>query len=110
MQQAHIHFGASGLANGIAVFLCTNLGNGPAGTQPCPAPPATISGTATAADVIGPMPQGIEPGAFGEVIAAMRAGVAYANVHSMKWPGRRDPRPAQRRRATISRRRSGSPA
>ena len=87
VQQAHIHFGASGLANGIAVFLCSNLGNGPAGTQPCPAPPATISGTATAADVIGPLPQGIEPGAFGEVLAAMRAGVAYANVHSTKWPG-----------------------
>jgi CHRD domain len=87
VQQAHIHFGARGLANGIAVFLCTNLGNGPAGTQPCPAPPATISGTATAADVIGPAAQGIEAGAFAEVIAAMRAGVAYANVHSTKWPG-----------------------
>jgi CHRD domain len=83
--QAHIHFGASGLANGIAVFLCTNVG-GPAGTQACPAPPATISGTASAADVIGPAGQGIEPGAFGEVLAAMRAGVAYANVHTMKWP------------------------
>src|SRR4029453_3561671 len=87
VQQAHIHFGARGLANGIAVFLCTNLGNGPAGTQPCPAPPATISGTATAADVIGPAAQGIEAGALAEVIAAMRAGVAYANVHSTKWPG-----------------------
>jgi CHRD domain len=87
VQQAHIHFGARGLANGIAVFLCTNLGNGPAGTQPCPAPPATISGTATAADVIGPAAQGIEAGAFAEVIAAMRAGVAYANVHSTKWTG-----------------------
>ena len=86
VQQAHIHFGARGLANGIAVFLCTNLGNGPAGTQACPAPPVTISGTATAADVVGPLPQGIEAGAFDEVIAAMRAGVAYANVHSTKWP------------------------
>jgi hypothetical protein len=87
VQQAHIHFGARGLANGIAVFLCSNLGNGPAGTQPCPAPPATISGTARPADVVGPTAQGIEPGAFDEVIAAMRAGVAYANVHSTKWPG-----------------------
>ena len=86
VQQAHIHFGARGLANGIAVFLCTNLGNGPAGTQPCPAPPATISGTARPADVIGPVAQGIEPAAFDEVIAALRAGVAYANVHTTKWP------------------------
>ena len=87
VQQAHIHFGARGLANGISVFLCTNLGNGPAGTQACPAPPATISGTASAADVIGPTAQGIEPGAFGELLAAMRAGFAYANVHTSKWTG-----------------------
>lgn len=87
VQQAHIHFGARGLANGIAVFLCSNLGNGPAGTQPCPAPPATISGTARPADVIGPLAQGIEPAAFDEVVAAMRAGFAYANVHTTKWTG-----------------------
>ena len=90
VQQAHIHFGARGLANGISVFLCTNIGNAPpapAGpTQACPAPPATISGVARANDVIGPTAQGIEPGAFDELLAAMRAGVAYANVHSLKWP------------------------
>ena len=34
VQQAHIHFGQSGVNGGITVFLCTNLGNGPAGTQP----------------------------------------------------------------------------
>ena len=43
VQQAHIHFGQKGVNGGISVFLCTNLGNGPAGIQPCPAPPATIS-------------------------------------------------------------------
>ena len=51
VQQAHIHFGQKGVNGRISVFLCTNLGNGPAGTQPCPAPPATISGTIVAADV-----------------------------------------------------------
>ena len=90
VQQSHIHFGAPGLANGIAVFLCTNLGNAPpapAGpTQACPTPPATISGVAHPNDVIGPNGQGIEPGAFDELVAAMRAGFAYANVHSTKWP------------------------
>jgi len=50
VQQAHLHLGAVGTTGGITVFLCTNLGNGPAGTQPCPAPPATISGTIMAAD------------------------------------------------------------
>ena len=43
VQQAHIHLGQAGVNGGITVFLCTNLGNGPAGTQPCPAPPATMA-------------------------------------------------------------------
>jgi hypothetical protein len=42
--QAHIHFGARAITGGISIFLCTNLGNGPAGTQPCPQM-GTISGT-----------------------------------------------------------------
>jgi hypothetical protein len=85
--QSHIHFGAPAITGGVSIFLCSNLGNGPAGTQACPASPATISGTARAADVIGPTGQGIEPGAFDEIVAAMRSGFAYANVHSSKWPG-----------------------
>jgi hypothetical protein len=51
VQQAHIHFGQKGVNGGITVFLCTNLGNGPAGIQPCPASPATISGVLTSADI-----------------------------------------------------------
>lgn len=86
IQQAHIHFGPPNNTGGISVFLCTNLGNGPAGTQVCPAPPATISGMAVAADVIGPTAQGIEPGALRELIAAIRAGKTYVNVHTTKWP------------------------
>src|SRR5262245_59806782 len=50
--QAHIHFAQRGVNGGIVVFLCSNLGNGPAGTQSCPAAPATISGTIHASDVI----------------------------------------------------------
>lgn len=85
--QAHIHFGAEGQSGGISVFLCTNLGNGPAGTQPCPPQPATVSGTIVPNDVIGPAAQGIAPGEFGELVDAIRAGAAYANVHSEKYPG-----------------------
>lgn len=51
--QSHIHFGQRAVAGGISVFLCTNLGNGPAGTQPCPQPttgPVTISGTISPAE------------------------------------------------------------
>ena len=87
VQQAHIHVGQPGVNGGISVFFCTNLGNGPVGTQPCPPPPATIRGTFTAADVIGPTGQGVAPGEFAELLAAIRAGRAYANVHSSKFPG-----------------------
>jgi hypothetical protein len=85
--QAHIHFGGAAQSGGISVFLCTNLGNGPAGTQLCPAAPATITGTITAANVIGPAGQGITAGQLDELVSAMKAGVTYANVHSSLYPG-----------------------
>lgn len=84
--QAHIHLGQSGVIGGISVFLCSNLGNGPAGTQPCPPPPATVTGTIRAIDVIGPMAQGITAGELHELIAAIRAGKTYVNVHSNLFP------------------------
>jgi hypothetical protein len=83
--QAHIHIGQTDVNGGIAIWLCSNLGT--PGVQPCPAPPATISGMATAADVVGPVGQGIGAGEFAKVVAALRAGTAYANVHSSKFPG-----------------------
>mgnify|MGYP003578891844 CR=1 FL=1 len=94
VQQGHIHVGNVGVNGGITVFLCTNLGNGPAGTQPCPAPPATISGVILAADVSPNIPataaaraQGLNTGELGELINSMRAGATYVNVHSTLWPG-----------------------
>jgi len=62
------------------------LGNGPAGTQACPSPGGTVTGTVTAANVIGPLGQDISPGQVEELIRAMRGGVTYANVHSSKFP------------------------
>lgn len=86
--QSHIHFGQRGVNGGIVVFLCTNLGNGPAGTQPCPPPPATIRGTFTATDVVGGATlQGIAPGEYAEVLRAMNAGATYVNIHSTLWAG-----------------------
>jgi len=88
VQQAHIHFGQKAVTGPISVFLCTNLGNGPAGTQPCPAPPATISGTIVAADVTNlANERGISAGELVELIKAIRAEVTYVNVHSTRWPG-----------------------
>ena len=90
--QSHIHLGQPGVNGGISVWLCGNQSttppvNPPAGTQPCPAPPATITGTITAANVIGPTAQGIAPGEFAELLAAIRAGATYVNVHTSKFPG-----------------------
>ncbi len=36
--QAHIHLGGTAQSGGIAVFLCTNLGNGPGGYAAVPGP------------------------------------------------------------------------
>jgi hypothetical protein len=87
VQQAHIHLGQRAVNGGISVFLCSNLGNGPPGTQACPPAPATISGTITPAAVVGPAEQGIAPMEFDELVRAIRAGVTYVNVHSETFPG-----------------------
>jgi hypothetical protein len=87
VQQSHIHFGKRAVNGGITVFLCSNLGNGPAGTPACPQS-GTVSRTVTASDITAAAAsQGIEAGSFAELAAALRAGHAYANVHSSKWPG-----------------------
>ena len=86
VRQAHIHLGQFAVNGGISVFLCSNLGNGPAGTQACPPAPATITGTIRPADVVGPADQGIEPMQFDELVRAIRAGVTYVNVHSETFP------------------------
>ncbi len=94
VQQAHIHFGQKSVNGAIQVWLCSNLASPPtpAGVQPCPNPPATVTGTITAANVVGQAPgppagQGIQAGEFAELIKAIRAGKTYANVHTNKFPG-----------------------
>lgn len=85
--QSHIHLGQRGVNGGISVFLCTNLGNGPAGTQACPLRAGKLEGTIVPGSVIGPAAQGIAAGQFDELIRAIRAGVTYVNVHSTTFPG-----------------------
>lgn len=87
--QAHIHLGQKDVNGGISVWLCSNLASPPTppGTQPCPPSPATIFGTISASNVVGPANQGIEPGEFDELLKAIRGGNTYVNVHSSKFPG-----------------------
>src|SRR5687768_8360704 len=84
--EAHIHLGNPGVNGDVMVFLCSNLGNGPAGTQNCPADPATISGTITASDVLAIVDQDLPAGSFREFRNSVRQGFAYANVHSTLYP------------------------
>jgi CHRD domain-containing protein len=98
--QAHIHFGQRHTVGGIVVWLCqasarlTDPVAGPL-TPECgdPAVPATlrsntVRGMITPAQVLAQPTQGIEAGAFQEVVDAIRNGAAYANVHSATFtPG-----------------------
>jgi hypothetical protein len=54
----------------------------------CPAnsTAGTITGTITAANVVGPTTQGIVPGEWQELVDAMRAGATYINVHDGTFP------------------------
>jgi hypothetical protein len=86
--QAHIHFENASNNGPIVVFLCTNLGNGPAGTQACPAAGGTVRGTIRPADVGGgAAAQGLAAGEFDEFVRALRSGATYVNVHSAGRPG-----------------------
>lgn len=86
--QAHIHFGQRSVNGGISAWLC-ETGTNPSPSASTPACPqeGSISGTVTSLEVVGPSGQGIAAGEFGELVAALRAGRAYANVHSSKFPG-----------------------
>ena len=67
----------------MSVFFC-----GGGGKPACPTTNSgTVSGTIAAADVVGPTAQGFNAGDIAPVIAALRAGVTYANMHTAKFPG-----------------------
>ncbi|HJS75497.1 MAG TPA: CHRD domain-containing protein [Vicinamibacteria bacterium] len=88
--QAHIHIGQFHTSGGISVFLCkteANPGPTPDLTPFCPDPRSgEVEGTLTEANVFGPAAQGVAAGEFEELVRLMRAGVTYANVHSLKFP------------------------
>ena len=82
---AHIHLGMPAIAGGVIAFLC-DTDSGTAQIPDCPGAGGTVSGSVEAADVIGPAGQGITAGEFEELVAAMRFGATYANVHTTAFP------------------------
>ncbi len=85
--QSHIHVAQLSVNGSIVIWLCgTAMNPGPAGTQTCP-PSGTITGTITAANVVATPSQQLAAEDLAAVIAAIRAGVAYANVHTDLSPG-----------------------
>ena len=88
VRQSHIHIGQRGVNGGITIWLCQSAANvSPIATTPqCPQS-GSVNGVVSATDVIGPVGQGIAATEITKVLAAVRAGVAYVNVHSSRFPG-----------------------
>lgn len=84
--QSHIHFGKTHVAGGIIAFLCTNLGNGPAGTPACPTTGGTVIGTIIAAGIQAVPGQNVAAGDFDALTDALASNTAYANVHTKAFP------------------------
>jgi hypothetical protein len=79
---AHVHFGAKATNGGVSFFFC-----GGGGKPACPSSTSgTITGVVQAADVVGPAAQGIAAGDLADIIRAIRHRVAYANMHTAKFP------------------------
>jgi hypothetical protein len=91
VQQAHIHVAQLSVNGSIVIWLCgTTTNPGPPGTPTCTPGSGSFTGTITTANVVAatnPASQQIAAGELAEVIAAMRAGAAYVNVHTNLSPG-----------------------
>jgi hypothetical protein len=88
VRMAHIHLGNRGTNGGIMIWLCQTTANpDPTGLSPTCPQTGAVTGLIQASAVIGPAGQGIAAAEFAEALAAIRAGAAYVNVHSSKFPG-----------------------
>jgi hypothetical protein len=98
VRQAHIHLGYPQNSGNIVLWLCQTAASPsptPATTPQCTQNSNTgdlrngrVTGTLTAADVVAQTANGIAAGEFSEVVAMIRAGRSYVNVHSAKFaPG-----------------------
>jgi len=85
---AHIHFAQEAVNGPIMVWLCgTAAQPGPAGTATCPGRSGIVRGSFGGANIQSSATQQLAAGELTELILAMRAGVAYVNVHTTVSPG-----------------------
>jgi len=88
--QSHIHLAQKDVNGGIVLWLCQGTSRAPAQvaatTPECPQS-GTVTGTLRAGSVTPVATQQIGLNELDEVIAAIRAGNAYVNVHTAPSPG-----------------------
>jgi hypothetical protein len=78
---AHLHFGVPKVNGGVMIFLC-----GGGGQPDCPAATSgSITGTITAANVVGPVSQGVAAGDLDTALEIVRDGLSYANMHTANF-------------------------
>ena len=95
VNQAHLHFGQKHTTGGINVWLCQSRDNPAppavvADTPVCPSPSGSVTGTIRPEHVLPLAGQGSPDGeaGFDALVAALRAGTIYANVHTDRFgPG-----------------------
>jgi hypothetical protein len=79
---SHIHVGQPNVNGGVTVFFC-----GGGGRPACPQAAGTVQGDFTANDVLPLVPQQLEANNLAKLLAAIRAGKTYANLHTATSPG-----------------------
>ena len=88
--QSHIHIARPNVNGGIVLWLCQGTSRAPAAvaaaTPECPQE-GTVTGTLTNASITPVATQQIGLNELDEIIALIRAGAAYANVHTAPSPG-----------------------
>jgi CHRD domain len=93
IREGHIHISPPGVNGPIVLDFCTtNLVTPPVGVPlppTCPTPPFTLTGTLTAANLrpITPAIQAVGVNNFADAVAQIKNGNAYANVHTVAFPG-----------------------
>jgi hypothetical protein len=79
---SHIHIGKPTDSGGVTIFFC-----GGGGRPDCPEGSGTVEGDFTSDDVIGLPAQTLAPNDLAALLAAIRSGETYANLHTDDSPG-----------------------